>query len=154
MNARFDTLEYVNTMEAAGIPRPHAEAIAKGLADLVDKELVTRDFLRSELAALRSEIKSEIAALRSEMKSDLAALRSEIESKFAALRSEMKSELAATRSEMKSELAATSSHVASELRDEFRKEIGRLGLQIRALQFGGAIAAFALGAVVLLTRLL
>jgi uncharacterized membrane protein YheB (UPF0754 family) len=106
MNARFDTLEYVNTMEAAGIPRRHAEAIAKGLADLVGKDLVTQDFLRSELAVSRSEVASQIASLK------------------------------------------------AELRDEFRKEIGRLELQIRALQFGGAIAAFALGAVVLLTRLI
>jgi hypothetical protein len=62
----------------------------------------------------------------------------------------MKSELAASRSGAASELAV----VKSELRDEIRKEIGRLELQIRALQFGGAIAAFALGAVVLLTRLI
>jgi hypothetical protein len=95
MNARFNTLDYANAMEAAGIPRPHAQAIAKGFADLVNEEFVTRDFLKSELAVVKAE-----------------------------------------------------------LRDEIRKEIGRLELQIRALQFGGAIAAFALGAVVLLTRLL
>jgi len=108
MNARFDTLAYVNTMESAGIPRAHAEAIAKGLAELLDKELVTRDFLGSGLAVLRSEIKSEIAALKAEFSSQLARAK-------------------------------------AELRDEIRKEIGRLELQIRALQSGGAIAAFALG---------
>jgi hypothetical protein len=127
MNVRFDTLAYVNAMEAAagpGIPRPHAEAIAKGLADLVDKDLVTRDFLRSELAVLRSEFKSEIAALRAEFASQLAAVKAE-------LRDEFRKEIG-----------------------EVRKEIGGLELQIRALQYGGAIAAFALGAVVLLTRLL
>jgi F0F1-type ATP synthase membrane subunit b/b' len=150
MNARFDTLEYVNAMEAAGIPRPHAEAIAKGLSDLVEKELVTRDFLRSELAALRAELKSELAALRAEIKSELAALRAELKSDLATLRSEVASELATSRSGAASELAV----VKSELRDEFRREIGRLELQIRALQYGGAIAAFALGAVVLLTRLI
>ena len=150
MNARFDTLEYATAMEAAGIPRPHAEAIAKGLGDVVDKELVTRDYLRSELAALRSEIKFELAALRSEVQSEIARWKSEFQSELAALRSEMRSELAASRSASASELAV----VKSELRDEIRKEIGRLELQIRALQFGGAIAAFALGAVVLLTRLI
>jgi hypothetical protein len=98
MNVRFDTLDYANAMEAAGIPRPHA--------DLVDKELVTRDFLRSELAVLKSDVASQIAGVK------------------------------------------------AELRDEIRTEVGRLELQIRALQFGGAIAAFALGAVVLLTRIL
>ncbi|HZA01472.1 MAG TPA: coiled-coil domain-containing protein [Hyphomicrobiaceae bacterium] len=150
MNARFDTLEYATAMEAAGIPRPHAEAIAKGLGDVVDKELVTRDYLRSELAALRSEIKFELAALRSEVQSEIARWKSEFQSELAALRSEMRSELAASRSASASELAV----VKSELRDEIRKEFGRLELQIRALQFGGAIAAFALGAVVLLTRLI
>jgi hypothetical protein len=117
MNARFDTLDYANAMVAAGIQRPHAEAIAKGLADLLEQELVTRDFLKAELAAMRSEVASQIAALRSEIISEIAVVK-------------------------------------SELRDEIRKEIGRLELQIRALQFGGAIAAFALGAVVLLTRLI
>jgi len=102
MNARFDTLDYANAMEAAGIPRPHAQAIAKGLADLVNEQLLTRDFLRSELAVMKTELRDEI--------------RKEV--------------------------------------SEVRKEIARLELQIRALQFGGAIAAFALGAVVLLTRLL
>jgi ribosomal protein L29 len=63
-------------------PRPHAEAIAKGLSDFVEKELVTRDFLKSELAALRAEIRSELAALRAEFKSEIAVVNSELRDEF------------------------------------------------------------------------
>jgi hypothetical protein len=73
MNACFDTLDYANAMVAAGIQRSHAEAIAKGLADLVANDIVTREF-----AALRSEIKSEFAALRAEVAFELAVFKSEL----------------------------------------------------------------------------
>jgi hypothetical protein len=103
MNIQVDTLEYASALEQAGIARAHAEAIAKLQArtvrDLVDHELVTKEFLRAEL-------RSEITELR------------------------------------------------SELRDEFRAQISRLEPQIRALQYGAAIAAFVISLVVLLSRLI
>lgn len=117
MNVQVDTLEYATALEQAGIARPHAEAIAKLQArtvrDLVDHELVTKDFLKSELAELRSEM----AQLKSELRSEIAVSK-------------------------------------SELRDEIRTQNNRLELQIRALQYGAAIAAFAISLVVLLSRLI
>ena len=43
--AAFDSLEYVQDLEAAGVPRKQAEAQAKALRKIVDERLVTRDYL-------------------------------------------------------------------------------------------------------------
>lgn len=106
MNIRVDTLEYSNALEQAGIARPHAEAIAKlqarAIEDLVEHDLVTKDFLRSELSQLESRIDSKLSQLELRMRDDMHALRA----------------------------------------------------QLRALQYGGAIAMFALSIIVLLTRLI
>lgn len=103
MNIHVDTLEHANGLKMAGTERARGEASAKlqarSVNALVEHELVTKDFLKGELAVLKAEI-------------------------------------------------------TSDLRDEFTREINELKLQLRALQFGGAIAAFALGAVVLRARLI
>ena len=58
MTVHFDPLDYADTLEGAGLSRAHAEAIAKvqakALADLVANDLVTKDFLRSELTQLET----------------------------------------------------------------------------------------------------
>ena len=106
MNIHVDTLEYANDLQKAGIERAHAEAIAKlqgrTVRDLVEHELVTKDYLKSELSQLESK------------------LRDEIRSESTTLRRQMDMQM----------------------------------VQIRALQLGGAIAAFAIGAIVLLARLI
>ena len=108
MNIHVDTLEHAKILEQAEMARAHAEAIAqlnaKTVADLVDKELVTKDFLKGELAEMRAEFKGELADLK------------------------------------------------AELRDEIRKSQNALEVQMRSMMFGGAIAAFVLSAVVLMTR--
>ena len=64
-----------------------------------------------------------------------------------------------TKDHLKSELAQLETRLEARLRDEIRNEslalrrhMDTLMLQIRALQLGGAIAAFAIGAIVMLTR--
>ena len=64
-----------------------------------------------------------------------------------------------TKDHLKSELAQLEARLEAKLRDEIRNEstglrrhMDTLMLQIRALQLGGAIAAFAIGAIVMLTR--
>ena len=132
MNIQVDTLEYATALEQAGIPRAHAEAIARLQArtvrDLVDHELVTKDFLRSELAQLRSELGSGLAASKSNIRSEFAAFRSDLRLEFAAAK--------------------------AELRDDIRTQFGRLELRLRALQYQVAIGAFAISLVVLLSRLI
>ena len=62
-----------------------------------------------------------------------------------------------TKDHLKSELAQLQSSLSDEIRNEsttLRRQMDGLMLQIRALQFGGAIAAFAVGAIVLLSRLI
>ena len=119
MNIHVDTLEHAKILEQAEMARAHAEAIAqlnaKTVADLVDKELVTKDFLKGELAEMRAEFKSAFGEMRAEFKGELADLK-------------------------------------AELRDEIRKSQNALEVQMRSMMFGGAIAAFVLSAVVLMTR--
>ena len=132
MNVHFDTLEYSNTLERAGIERPHAEAIAKvqvkALQDLVQNDLVTKDFLKSELIQMDARLRGELVALRTELKGDIAQLRTDLNGDMATLKTDLQAEI--------------------------RKEGDALRLQLRSLQFSGAMAAFAITAVVLLSRLI
>ena len=117
MNVRVDTLDYSRDLEKAGLERAHAEAIARlqarAINELVEHDLVTKDFLKSELVQVETK-------LRDEMRGIAAAARDDLRNKSATL----------------------------------RRGMDTLMIQIRALQFGGAIAAFAITAVVLLSRLI
>ena len=132
MNMHVDTLSYANDLEKAGVVRAHAEAIAKlqakAIGDLVEHDLVTRDFHRTESALTRAEFKQELAALRAEFKQELAINKAE-------LQNEIRKDV----------------HT---LRLEIRQDIDALRLQIRSLQYGSAIAAFVVSAAVLLSRLI
>ena len=128
MNIHVDTLEYASDLEKAGIERAHAEAIAKlpakTIGDLIDHELVTRDHFKSELAQLEARLKSEMSQIESRTESKLGKLET-------VLREEIRNEA-----------------------NDQRRQTDALMIQIRALQLGGAISAFAIGAIVLLTRLI
>jgi anti-sigma factor RsiW len=58
------------------------------------EEPVTKEHLRAELLAFRSEVTAEFAALRSEMAAEFAAVRSEMTAEFAAVRAETRHEVA------------------------------------------------------------
>jgi hypothetical protein len=77
--------------EAAGDPARMAEALVDEINDPATG-LVTRDFLRAELAQVREEM----AALRGELRSEMADLRSEI----VGVRGELRSEIAGVRGEI------------------------------------------------------
>jgi len=51
----FDTLKFTKRLEAAGMSSEHAEAIAEAFGEATGSELVTKDFLRGELQALRAD---------------------------------------------------------------------------------------------------
>lgn len=139
MNIHVDTLEYTNMLVKAGMDRPQAEAVAKLQAmtvkDLIDHELVTKDTLASEIGKselrLRDDIRGTEAKLREEIRGSEAKLREEIRGSEAKLREEIREEATTLRRQMDAIMA-----------------------QIRALQVGAAIAAFAVSAVVLLSRLI
>ena len=52
-------------------------------------ELVTKQFLRAELALTRGELRSELAALRGELRSEIASLRADVGGEIGSLRTEM-----------------------------------------------------------------
>ena len=121
MTVHFDTLDYANTLEGAGISRAHAEAIAKvqarALTDLVTTELVTKDFLRSELTQLETRLLGKIDKQGVDLRGEILQSETRMEAMI-------------------------------------RRETDALRLQLRSLQFGGAIAAFAISVVILLSRLI
>ncbi len=143
MNVHFDTLDYANTLEAAGIQRPHAHAIAKvqakALQDLVENELVTKDFLRGELTELRLELEGKIAATETRLEGRILASETKLDGKITSLESRMDAKFA---------------ELEFRLRDDFRKDFDSLRVQLRSLQYGGAIAAFAVSAAIMLSRLI
>ena len=85
-SATFDTLTAAHTLEAAGIERGHAEAIAhairNGQGDLATKADIT--VMKGEIAAVKADItvmKGEIAAVKADvtvMKGEIAAARGDI----------------------------------------------------------------------------
>ena len=128
MNIHVDTLEYANDLQKAGIERAHAEAIARlqarTVTDLAEHELVTKENLKSELTQLETRLRAEMGQVE-------VRLRTEMTQAESRLREEIRSESTAQ-----------------------RRHTDALMIQIRALQFGGAIAAFEIGAMVLMARLI
>jgi hypothetical protein len=59
----FDSLSYVQTLEAAGVERRVAEAHASVMRDVVMQEVVTRDVLRIELAAFERRLLLSIGSM-------------------------------------------------------------------------------------------
>ena len=74
--------------------------------------IATNDFVRAEIAELRSELKQDIADLRSELKQDIADLREEVhaelskmDSKIMQFRAELKQDNANLKAELKDDIA-------------------------------------------------
>ncbi len=52
----FDTLKFVEKLEAGGFSHAQAKATVEAFADVVNEQIVTRPVLREELNLLREEI--------------------------------------------------------------------------------------------------
>ena len=75
---RIDSLKFARKLEAAGLDRKAAEAIAEGVNEVDVSDLATKadiDGVRQEIAAVRTELKGDIASLRTELKGDIAGVR-------------------------------------------------------------------------------
>ncbi len=101
MNAvPFDTLKMAQRLEAAGFAASQAAGASEALAEaLTGADLATKGDIagvKSEIAALRTELKGDNATLRAELNGDNAALCAELKSDNAAIRAEMKSDNAGT----------------------------------------------------------
>ncbi len=79
----FDTLKLARRLEGAGFPPKQAGDTAEALAEAMSgARLATGDDIasvRTEIAALRTELKAEIAAVRAEFRAEIAAVRAELE---------------------------------------------------------------------------
>jgi hypothetical protein len=154
MTVHFDTLDYANTLEGAGISRAHAEAIAKvqakALTDLVANDLVTKDFLRSELTQTETRLRGEIAKLGMDLRGEIALLGTDLRGEIALLGTDLRGEIALLGTDLRGEMLQMETRIEARI----RQEMDALRLQLRSLQYGGAIAAFAISAVVLLSRLI
>lgn len=78
----------------------------------IRSNIATNDFVRAEIAELRSELKQDIADLRSELKQDIADLREEVhaelskmDSKIMQFRAELKQDNANLKAELKDDIA-------------------------------------------------
>jgi hypothetical protein len=79
----FDTLKLARRLESAGFPPKQAGDTAEALAEAMSgAELATATDIagvRTEIAALRTELKAEIAAVRAELRAEIAAVGAELE---------------------------------------------------------------------------
>ena len=76
-----DRLTLARALEEGGIAREAAEHIATEILDAIHDNVATKAdvaVVRTEVAAVRTELKAEIQAVRSELKADIAAVGAEI----------------------------------------------------------------------------
>ena len=78
---KFDTAAAVEQLIEAGIPREHAAAQVRLLADTINDNFATKadiERLELKLDTRTAELRSEIADLRAEVHTDIAAVRTEV----------------------------------------------------------------------------
>lgn len=80
----FDTLKYVETLQASGVSEVQAKAFAKVqqtvLTECLDKVQPDELARKSDIVAVKSDIvavKADIAAVKKELKADIAELKSD-----------------------------------------------------------------------------
>jgi G3E family GTPase len=76
--ATFDTLKFANTLKAAGVPDKQAEAQAVAFAEVIQlnfKELVTKEDLKQELAAVEQRVNSRIDKLEAQLRGELVLIK-------------------------------------------------------------------------------
>lgn len=71
-SAAFDTFQAARALQAAGVDRAQAEAIAEAIQQRQDYAT------ESDVARLGSELRSEMAELRSELRGEIAELRADM----------------------------------------------------------------------------
>ena len=92
----LDTLECAAKLKAGGFTDQQAETQARALADVVEKQLITRHDidahetnLRRDIEMLRVELKRDIETLRTDSKRDIEVLRAEVKKDIANAKAEL-----------------------------------------------------------------
>ncbi len=81
----FDPMEYLKQLEASGMPRSQAEAIAKGFIDMSVHNfdaLVTKDYLDSRFSAFESRIDLRLAEAENRTDGKFKDLESKMDLRF------------------------------------------------------------------------
>ena len=84
----FDTLHAAKTLTQAGFAPPQAEAITDTIRAAFSDSVATKTDiaeLRTEMAALRTELKGDLAAVQAKLEADIAAVKTDMAEQFAAL---------------------------------------------------------------------
>lgn len=81
----MDTLEFATKLKAGGFTEQQAETQARAIADVVEKQLATKQdvdsheqTLRRDIETLRADVKRDIEILRGEVKKDIAESKAEL----------------------------------------------------------------------------
>lgn len=70
----FDTLKFVENLEAAGVPSAQAKAMALVFKEATGEELVTKDFLKAEIEASKNDLIKWVAGMLLAQAALIAAL--------------------------------------------------------------------------------
>ena len=87
LDARHRSSLYTKFVSLVG--EDDANALMSEFPSVEADELVTKQFLRAELALTKGELRSELAELRTEVRSGLSELRSELRGETGSIRTEM-----------------------------------------------------------------
>jgi len=123
----FDTLKFVEHLEAGGFTHQQAKATAEAFAEATSQELATKTdiaTLKADITLIRTDFRAELV----EVKADIALIRTDFRAELA----EVKSDIALIRTDFRAELAETKA-------DIMKWMIGALGIQTLAL-LGGLAA--------------
>ena len=99
----YDTHAAVRRLTEAGIPEPHAEAVVREQAHLIEHNLATKADIaavQADIEKLRLGTKADIEKLRLETKADIAAVQADIDK----LRLETKADIDKLRLETKADI--------------------------------------------------
>lgn len=87
LDARTRSSLYAKFAELVG--DDDANALMSQFPSIEADELVTKQFLRAELAVTRGELRAEMGDLRMELRAEMGDLRTELRAEIAGLRGEM-----------------------------------------------------------------
>ena len=109
---------------AAGRAASMQRVMAQEPEEMVGGGSATKDFVRAEVAELRTEVRTDIAEVRTEIaevRTEIAELRAEMRTEIA----EVRTDIAELRAEMRTEIAEVRTEMA-ELRMEVRTDIAAM----------------------------
>ena len=103
MSTAFDTLKFVEKLEAGGFSPGQARAAAGAFVDATGEQLATKADLRGETTALQADLRAGLSDLRGEMasmKAELRAETSDLRGEMASMKAELRAEISDAKAEL------------------------------------------------------